>query len=176
MHAMCRFWDVAPHPTYGRWGTPAGTHEEVTQREQTRTYGRSGERVFQDQPVGGILGHGGGAFWAHDHCGSHASRESIGMLLFGLAFFLPGVWWYYASFRDKKTVREYLETLHRNGYHNPLVAAGDYEDSQGTRGVEPPRLIKPWWIFVVAGALALGDYFWVDRALVVWGFAGCFEV
>ena len=84
------------------------------------------------------------------------SRESIGMLLFGLAFFLPGVWWYYASLKDRKTVREYLEMLHSNGYHNPLVAAADYEETQGTRGVELPSVIKPWWIFVVAGAFAVG--------------------
>ncbi|MDK7181234.1 hypothetical protein QP446_10775 [Corynebacterium riegelii] len=83
-------------------------------------------------------------------------RVFVGMLLFGLAFFLPGVWWYYASFKDRKTVREYLESLHQNGYHNPLVAAGDYEETQGTRGVELPSVIKPWWIFVVAGAFAAG--------------------
>lgn len=83
-------------------------------------------------------------------------REFVGMLLFGLAFFLPGVWWYYASFKDRKTVREYLESLHRNGYHNPLVAAAAYEESQGTRGVELPSVIKPWWVFVVAGAFAAG--------------------
>ena len=67
-----------------------------------------------------------------------------------------GVWWYYASLKDRKTVREYLEMLHSNGYHNPLVAAADYEESQGTRGVELPSVIKPWWIFVVAGAFAVG--------------------
>lgn len=26
------------HPKYDRWGTPAGTHEEVVQREHTRKY------------------------------------------------------------------------------------------------------------------------------------------
>lgn len=72
------------------------------------------------------------------------------MVLVGLAFLIPSLWWLRCASKDRKAVQHYEDTVRTNAYLAQFLTEADQVVIQGMGTPHPPRKTQRHWPGVIA--------------------------
>ena len=113
-------------------------------KDLARTPGLFGQSVAWLAVAWGVLCVLAGALSYDDLPGMAA------MVLVGLAFLIPSLWWLRCASKDRKAVQHYEDTVRTNAYLAQFLTEADQVVIQGMGTPHPPRKTPRHWPGVIA--------------------------